>query len=145
MSHNHNACWGYIYSLASWFLIISHTIVVHYPRLCHDLDSGHVGKGLGQYEYIAKNICNSKILDSHNCYPWPKGLGSGPYLFAGNFDLNDTSHNFVHGPMIAAIAIFFFFLIFFISKPQYDICFGKPLEKGYFKISPYNMLNETSR
>ena len=39
----------------------------------------------------------------------------------------------------------FFFFKFFISKPQYDICYGKPLEMGYFKISPYNMLNETSR
>ena len=31
-----------------------------------------------------------------------------------------------------------FFFNFFISKPQYDISFGKSLEMGYFKISPYN-------
>ena len=41
--------------------------------------------------------------------------------------------------------IFIFCLKSFIFKPQYNNTLGKSLKVGYFKISPYNMLSETSR
>ena len=62
--------------------IIFHTIVVHYPRVCHDLDSRSYLQGQGHSAHILKILVRVKLLTamldlgniSHNCCPWPKGV-----------------------------------------------------------------------
>ena len=51
-----NPCPSHNSSLPSWIWIIFHTIVVHDPRVCHDLDPRPYLQGQGHIAHI-QNLC----------------------------------------------------------------------------------------
>ena len=55
-THTQNSRPGHNSSLPSWIWIIFHTIVVHDPRVCHDLEPRSYLKGQGHSAHIPK-IC----------------------------------------------------------------------------------------
>ena len=68
-THSQNPCPGNNSSLPCWIWIIFHTIVVHDPRVCHDLDPRSYLQGQGQSAHIAKYLCpghNSSLP----CWIW---------------------------------------------------------------------------
>ena len=71
-THTQNPCPGHNSSLQSWSWIIFHTIVVHYPRVCHDLGPRSYLQGQGHSAHIPK-ICVRVITP--NCQ-----VGSGLYF-----------------------------------------------------------------
>ena len=78
-THTQNQCPGYNSSLPCWIWIISHTIVVHDPRICHDLDPRSYFQGQGAnipkigVRTIARH-CHIWSGYSHDCCPLPKGV-----------------------------------------------------------------------
>ena len=53
-----NRCPGHNSSLPCWIWIIFHTSIVHDPRVCYDLDQGHVSKVKVAYSsYIHPKPC----------------------------------------------------------------------------------------
>ena len=53
-THTQNLCPDFNSSLPSWIWIIFHTIVVHDPRVCHDLDQRSYIQGQGHSAHIPK-------------------------------------------------------------------------------------------
>ena len=81
-THTKNSCPGHNSSLPCLIWIMFHTIVVHDPKVVHDLDPRSYLPCQGHCAHILK-ICVRAItphchldLDniSHNCCPWPKGV-----------------------------------------------------------------------
>ena len=77
-TYTQNLCPGHNCSLLSWIWIIFYTIIVHNPRMCHDLDPGSYFQAPGHIYH--KSVCGPRLLTvkldldiSYNCCPWPKG------------------------------------------------------------------------
>ena len=71
-THTQNPCPGHNSSLPCWIWIIFHTIVVHDPRMCHDLDSRSYLQGQGHSALIHKIHVWAITLHCH--------VGSGKYF-----------------------------------------------------------------
>ena len=55
-THSHNPCLSHNSSLWCWILIIFHTIIVHGPRVCHDLGSVTSPRSRSEYT-LTHNLC----------------------------------------------------------------------------------------
>ena len=73
-TNTRNLCLGHNSSLPCWIWIIFHTIVAHYPRVCHDFDPMSYLQGQGQSVHIPK-ICVGAITYMYHCH-----VGSGYYF-----------------------------------------------------------------
>ena len=56
--------------LSCWIWIIFHTIIIHDPRACHDLDSRSYVQGQGHSAHIAKFIVGAITLYCHVVFGW---------------------------------------------------------------------------
>ena len=63
--HTKNTCPDHYSLLSCWICIIFHTIVVHEPSVCHDLDTRSYLQGQGHNARIPKNFIRAVNVYCH--------------------------------------------------------------------------------
>ena len=74
-THTQNPCPGNNSLLSSWILIVIHTIVIHDPRVCHNLEPRSYLSSRSQCTHNQnQRLCHKLYLVSNvlNCCPWSK-------------------------------------------------------------------------
>ena len=97
-THTKNPCPGHNSPLPCWIWIIFHTIVVHDPKVCHDLDSRSYLQGHA-YLKLCLGLLNSSLpswilIIYHTNVSWPWLRVRSPRLRS-----KYTNGNFFSGPL----------------------------------------------